>query len=127
MRHSVKLAKTRKGQRDASLSKFGSKQLDGGLPNEDIISPFYDSLSNSYYPLGVIVEPANKKKLTKILITTRFRCAGKGIYTSSVDTRMASLASNRRNANSKMVSRLLVTIKDCSNGVLSIGVPKASK
>ena len=45
-----------------SFSMFGSKQLDGGLPNEDIISPFTNTLSISYCPLGVILSLRNKKK-----------------------------------------------------------------
>ena len=47
-----------------SLLKFGSKQFDGRLPNDVILTPFHSSLSNSYYPQGVI-EPANKKKSKK--------------------------------------------------------------
>jgi hypothetical protein len=41
----------------ARVSKFGSNNFDGLLPNEDIISPFPNDLSIPCYPLGVI-EPA---------------------------------------------------------------------
>ena len=98
------IAKTTKGQRDASLPKFGSKKFDGLLPNECILTPIHHDLSIPFYPLWGTAWPAHKKKPAKILITTRLRCAGMETIHRKWTQRMASLASNRRTANSMMVN-----------------------
>ena len=60
---------------------LGNKSL-AGLPKVRSLYYFLLIPSNLVSALGVCFEPANKKKSSKILISTRLRCAGKGLYTS---------------------------------------------
>lgn len=64
------------------VSKFGSKQLDGGLPNVDhIISPFDNTLSISYYlsPMHCEyerrVEPAHQESSSRRYLCRLITCA----------------------------------------------------